>query len=99
MISLWIFFCLVGGEVSRSQHHQSLGSNQSWVYEFMGSIPLFTVSFFYLEGVSVSAKQLKDVVVCNGGWGWEGTRTLPQGCTVFLDCLFPPGLTSSPFPN
>ena len=98
MISLWIFFCLVGGEASRSQHHQSLGSNQSWVYELVGSIPLFTVSFFYLEGVSVSAKQLKAVVVCNGGWGWGQPGPCPRAA-LFSLTVFPPGLTSSPFPN
>ena len=30
-------------------------------------------------GVSVSAKQLNDVVLCTPG---GGTGTLPQGCTV-----------------
>ena len=46
------------------------------------------VNFSHLVGVSVSAKQLKDVVVCIP---WGGTRTLPQGYTIvcwpFLPCL------------
>ena len=55
------------------------------------------INFSHLEGVSVPAEQLKDIVVCICCWG---TRTLPQGCTIVsLDCLFLPGLASPPFPN
>ena len=43
-----------------------------------------TVNFSHLVGISVSAKLLKDIVMYIRWWG---TRTLPQGCTVFsLDC-------------
>ena len=39
-------------------------------------------------GVSVSAKQLKDIVLCTLWWG---ARTLPQGCTIVSpDCLLLP---------
>ena len=38
VISSWIFFRLVGGEVTVSQHHQISGSNWSGVYTLMNSI-------------------------------------------------------------
>ena len=40
--------------------------DRSRVCVFGGSIPSLIVNFSHLEGVSVSAKQLKDIVVCNG---------------------------------
>ena len=55
-----------------------------------------TINFSHLEGVSVPAKELKDVFVCNPG---GGTRTLPQGCTIVsFDCSSPVS-ASLPFPN
>ena len=42
-------------------------SNSSGVYMLVGSIPLLIVNFSYLEGVSVSSKQLRDIVVCING--------------------------------
>ena len=97
MISLWTFFWLVGGEVSRSQHHQPSGSIWSGGYVDVGNIASLTVNFSRLVGISLCAKQLRDIVVCIRWWG---TKTLPQGCTtVSLDSLFLPGLTSPPFPN
>ena len=43
-----------------------------------------TVNFSHLVGVSVSAEQLKDIVVCIP---WGGARTLPQGHTIVsFDC-------------
>ena len=88
---------LVGGEVSGSQYHQPSGSNSSGVYVLVDSIPSLTISFFHLVVVLVSAKQLKDIVVCILWWG---TRTLPQGCTIVsLDCLLLPCLAFPPFPN
>ena len=42
------------------------------------------VNFSHLAGVSVSAKQLKDIVM---NIPWWGTRTLPQGCAIVsFDC-------------
>ena len=40
MIRLWTFFWLVDGEISGSQHHQPLGSNQSGVFVLVDSISL-----------------------------------------------------------
>ena len=73
MISSWTFFWWVGGEVSRSQHYQpsgltSLGSTSLWAAYH---------NFFHLEGLTVSAKQIKDNVVFIHWWG---NRNLPQGC-------------------
>ena len=42
----------------------TLKSNWSGVYMFVGNLPLLIINFFHLEGVSVSEKQFKDVVVC-----------------------------------
>ena len=75
MISSWTFFWLVGGEVSGSQHHQPSVPNRSGVYMLVGSI-----NFSHLVRVSVSAKQLKDIVMYIP---WGGTRSPPQGCTIF----------------
>ena len=47
-----------------------------------------TLNFSHLMGVKVSAEELKNVAMCIA---WEGTRTLPQGCTI-LSCLFLPCL-------
>ena len=51
------------------------------------------VNFSHLMGVSVSAKQLRDIVLCIP---WGGTRTLPQGCAIvswlFLLCFCIPSL-------
>ena len=58
---------LLNGEVSRSQRHQLSGSNWSGVYVLVGSIPPLIANFSHLEGASVFAKQLKDIVVCIDG--------------------------------
>ena len=42
----------------------TLKSNCSRVYMLVGNLPLLMINFCHLEGVSVSEKQLKDVVVC-----------------------------------
>ena len=67
VISSWTFFWWVGGEVSRSQHHQPTVSRQLGVYVLVGSLPLLILKFSHLEGVSVSAKQLRDIVLCTDG--------------------------------
>ena len=66
-----------------------------WGLVLVGNIPSLVFNFFHLEGGSVSAKRLEDVVVCIP---WRATRTLPQGCTmVSLDCCF--SLVSHPLPS
>ena len=92
MISSWAFFWLVSGEVSGSQHHQPSGSNWSGVYSrLVGNIQLTSPTWW---GVSVSAKQLKDIVMYIP---WGGNRTLPQGCTIVsFDCF---SLISYPLPS
>ena len=45
-----------------------------------------TVNFSHLVGVSVSANQLKGIVMCIP---WGGTRTLPQGCIIASWLLLP----------
>ena len=59
MISSRTFFWWVGGEVSRSQHYQPSGLTS------LGSASLWAVyhNFFHLEGLTVSAEQIKDTVV------------------------------------
>ena len=95
MISFWTIFWLIGGEVSSRQHHQSCGSNPSGVYSC--ACAQLTVNFSHLVEVSVSAKYLKDTVVC---LAWWGTRTLPKGCTIVcLDSLFLPSLCILTFSN
>ena len=44
------------------------------------------VNFSHLVGISVCAKQLKDIVMCIP---WGGTRTLPQGCVIVSWLLLP----------
>ena len=39
-VSSWMFFLLVGGEVTKSQHHQPSGSNWFGVYVLAGSMQL-----------------------------------------------------------
>ena len=64
---------VVANEESVSSNFRS---NWSGVYMFVGSIPSLTANFSHLEGVSVSAKWLKDIFV----WIlWWENRTLPQG--------------------
>ena len=58
MVSLWTFFCLVGGVVIRSQQHQPFASNQP---EGLCACGQHAVNISHLVGVSVSAKQLKDM--------------------------------------
>ena len=68
-----------------------------WCLHACGQHTIDNHNFPHLERVSVSAKQLKDIVVYIRWWG---TKTLPQGSTmVSLDCLFLPGLATPPFPN
>ena len=55
MISLWVSFWLVGGEVNRSQHRQPSGSNLSGIYLLVGSILLTSTTwweFQYLQNSS-----------------------------------------------
>ena len=93
MISLWAFFWLVGGEVTGNQPHQPSGSNTLGSTCLSAAYPSLTANFSHLEGVSVSAKQLKDIVVCIPWWG---TRTLLHSYTiVFLDYF---SLVSNPLP-
>ena len=64
VISLWTLFCLVGGEISRSQHHQSSGSNWSRVvFMLISSIPSLIVNFSHLEAFSISVKHSK-ILLC-----------------------------------
>lgn len=57
VISSWTFFCMIGGEVMVSQHHQPSGSSWSGVYVLMGKV----YSALPPHGGSVSVKQLKDM--------------------------------------
>ena len=67
-------------------------SNWSGVYMLVGNIPLLILNFSHLEGVSVSAKQLRDIVVCIDG----DLGPCPKAA---LDSLFLLGQLSSPFPS
>ena len=49
VISSWIFFWLVGGEVIVSQHHQISDSNLSWVYMLMNSISWISSTWWGLR--------------------------------------------------
>ena len=50
------------------------------------------MDFSKMEGVSVCAKQFKDITVCIP---WCGNRTLLQGCSwLFLPCLKSPAFSS-----
>ena len=62
------------------------------VYILVDSIPSLIITFSLWEGVSVSAEQLKDIVVSMCSWG---NRTLFQGWSW----LFLPGLASPSFPS
>ena len=70
-------------------------SSTFWFQPFWGlcACGQHTVNFSHLVGVSVSAKQLKDIVMCII---WGGTRTLPQRCAtvswLLLLCLPVPSL-------
>ena len=55
---------MVGGEISGSLRYQPSGSKQSAVRVLVGNIPSLTVNFSHMVGFSVSAKQLKDTVMC-----------------------------------
>ena len=64
VISLWTLFCLGGGEVSRSQHHQSSGSNWSRVvFVLISSMPSLIVNFSHLEAFSISVQHSK-ILLC-----------------------------------
>ena len=97
MVSLWTLFWLVGGELIRNQHHQGSGSKWSGVCILVGSVLLLTVNVSHLVWVSVSAKQLGDIVACIN---WSRTKTLSQDCTIgSLECLFFLWVESPSFPN
>ena len=49
-------------EISGSQHPLPSGSNLSGVFALVDSLPSLTFNFSHLVGVSVSAKQSKDIV-------------------------------------
>ena len=69
---------MVGGEVSGSQHHQPSGSNQSEVYELVGSLPLTSPTcwgFLYLQN---SSKML----LCMSLYGKPGP--CPKVALLFL---------------
>ena len=85
MVSSQAFFWLAGDEVSGSQLHPPSGSIRSVVYLFVCAI-----IFSHLKGVSISAKQLKDTVLCIH---WGEARPLPQGRTTVSP------LSPRPFPS
>ena len=73
-------------EISGSQHPLPSGSNLSGVFVLVDSLPSLTFNFSHLVGVSVSAKQSKDIVCIPR---WE-TRTLPQASPIVsFGCYFP----------
>ena len=79
MISLWTFFSLVDGEISRSQYHQPSGSNQSGVSLLVGSIQLTSTcwGFQYLQNNSwifLDVSLEREPGPC------------PQTVQLFLDC-------------
>ena len=63
-----IFFSLWWWD-NGSQHHQPSGSFRSGVFMLVASTPSLLVSFSFLERVSVSAKQLNNVVSLEGESG------------------------------
>ena len=79
MISSWIFFWLVSGEVSESQHHQPSGSNWSAVYMLVGSIQLTPPSWWACQYLQNSSKIL---FICLKG---EPGPCL-KAALLFLDC-------------
>ena len=84
----------VGGEVSKSQHQPS-DSNWSGIHMLVGSILTLIINFSHLEGISVSAKQLKDIVVCISIDGETGPYPKAAlGCLFLPDRAFPPLLTT-----
>ena len=68
-----------------------------WGLVLMGNIE-YTVNFSHLVGVSISAKELKDIVKYIP---WGGTRAPTQGCTIVsfdcscFDSASPPSLISN----
>ena len=67
-----------GGEVGGSLHLQPSGSSRC-------ACGRCTVNFSRLVGLSVSAKQLKEPVLCSP----EGFRTCPEAVLLFLSLLLP----------
>ena len=65
----------------------SLATEQQQQLLAVGNLPLLIINFSYLEGVSTSAKQLKDIILCICWWG---TRTLPQVASVVSQWLVSP---------
>jgi len=73
-------------EISGSQHPPPSASNFSGVSVLVGSLLSLTFNFSHLVGVSVSAKQFKDIVCIP----WWETRTLSQASTIVsFGCYFP----------
>ena len=62
---------------------------------FWFQLAIYTVNFSHLVGVSVSAKELKDIVKYIL---WRGTKTLPQDFTISFDCSSFDSV-SPPFPK
>ena len=104
--SLWGVLQSRGGVAEKDQgvcraHIPSIDSFNPeifWCQVVLWSVVLEVIepslwNIFHLVGISVSAKQLKDIVMCTP---WGGIRTLPQGCTVvswlFYPCLCIPSL-------
>ena len=92
MISSWIFLWLVGGEVSRGQHHQPSGSNWSGVYVLVGSIQLTSPTWWEFQYLQNSSK----ILFCISLEGEPGP--CPKAVLLFLDYSSLVS-ASSPFPN
>ena len=92
MISLWMFFGFVGGEVSGSQHHQPSRSKESGVYQLVGSIPLIFPTWWGFQYPQDSSKVLLCVSL------EEEPGPCPQGFTSVLEC-FPLVSTFLPSPS
>ena len=83
VISFWTFFWLVGGEVTRSQHPQPSGSNQSGVYVLVGSMQLTSPNLWGFQYLQNNSKDIAQNIIYSL---WEGKK-LSLFCLAWLFSL------------
>ena len=63
VISSWTFFCLVGGEVIGSQHHQPSSSNHSGIQALVSSIQLTSSTWWGFQYLQNSSKDMAQNII------------------------------------
>ena len=88
VISSWIFFWMVGGEVTGNQHHRPSGSSWSGVYVLVGNIQLSSFTCWGFQYLQNSSDDMAQNII-HSPWGDSKCRwfCLMAKLLYYLSCL------------